>query len=334
LKRTLQETQASLLQSEDAISQQQRQIHDLQNSLEQRTELLDARSKELAAAQAFLGAQDAYTDTQVTSLVSDLNCEIQQTAVCPADVVATMGERDATPWWSIDPAVVETVEPIVGDRMIKSLREADHVQDPLLLERAFQAVLASVSRSISTRWHFGPYPQAVVLLPVVQLSGTTERTFLEPGTVSGRWRSLARKYGKVALESDVDPMVSAAHTFVTNITYITALAGFASASDAVEARLTSSIGDKLREIAAMALKLNKIIGEEITSSAMSLTIVNPGSPFDAAEMGVGDGDEGSSGDGTCVLCTTGLGLERRVKKEDREVETTVLMKPKVMLESI
>ncbi|KAI0319132.1 hypothetical protein OF83DRAFT_1170470 [Amylostereum chailletii] len=326
LSRTLQDTQASLRQSENAISQNQRQIHSLQKALEQKTELLDTRSKELSAAQVFLGTQDAYTDTQVMHLVSDLNYEIQQAAVSLADVVVSVGEMDATPQRSIDPAVLEMAESIVGDRIIKNLQEANHAEDPLLLELAFQAVLASVSRVVATRWHFGPYPQD-------PFEGTFELLFLGGSSRSSlAWRRVwPMAFSVTQVCQRMEPAV---HAFVTNLAYITTLAGFASASDAVEARLTASVGEKLNDIAVMALSLNKIVGEEVTSSVLSPTIVNPGCLFSTTAMEDAYSGENPAEEGARALCTTSLGLERRVKKDDGTVETTVLAKPKVALESI
>ncbi|KAI0310514.1 hypothetical protein OF83DRAFT_1178465 [Amylostereum chailletii] len=63
-------------------------------------------------------------------------------------------------------------------------------------------------------------------------------------------------------------------------------------------------------------------------------MVLPGSVFDKKDAEDAYGGESSAVQSTPVLCTTSLGLERRIRKDDGTVERTVLAKPKVALESV
>lgn len=95
----------------------------------------------------------------------------------------------------------------------------------------------------------------------------------------------------------------------------------------------------MRRIANAVYKLAKITREEIMSTNFDVVAVEHGQPFDGTEMTDAFEDYGTSLGG--VLCTTDLGLICSTRKttgglgqEQGFVERRVLLRPKVVLESV
>lgn len=87
----------------------------------------------------------------------------------------------------------------------------------------------------------------------------------------------------------------------------------------------------------MALRLNQIIGEEVTSCELEVVSMPYGVAFDPKTMddAYDDGKwHGLASESPQVLCTTELGLQKEVKGYDGEWEKAVLTKPKVSVDSL
>lgn len=88
-------------------------------------------------------------------------------------------------------------------------------------------------------------------------------------------------------------------------------------------------------IVSTALHLNRIFGEEITSCDLGTVRVSTGSPFDPATAEDIGGEVGSRKAADVVLCTTEVGLIRTARDaKGAKVEETLLLKPKVALQSV
>jgi len=99
---------------------------------------------------------------------------------------------------------------------------------------------------------------------------------------------------------------------------------------------TQKFGERISNIVKMASRLNKAMGEEVTSADLWPMNAASGDKFDKANM---DNFESSAEDsqGKAVLCTTALGLQRSekvVQGDSVEFKNTTLLKPKVAVESI
>lgn len=95
-------------------------------------------------------------------------------------------------------------------------------------------------------------------------------------------------------------------------------------------------GEKIMAVVEIALRLNRMLGEEITTADIETTWVHSQESFDSMWMEDDYGDWRGNGHGAVrVLCTTDLGLRRLVKaKNENGWEDTVLLKPKVALEEV
>ncbi|KAH7929512.1 hypothetical protein BV22DRAFT_1029352 [Leucogyrophana mollusca] len=101
---------------------------------------------------------------------------------------------------------------------------------------------------------------------------------------------------------------------------------------------TMKFGERVSNVVKMATRLNKAMGQEVTSADLWLTHAGAGEPFDATSMDDLDGPDGADKQQAgIVLCTTGLGLQRseKVTKDDVvDFRNTPLLKPRVALESV
>ena len=112
------------------------------------------------------------------------------------------------------------------------------------------------------------------------------------------------------------------------------IAGYRRVAEEVTDEVAEKFGHRIRAIVGTALRLNKILGENITSCDLNLTLVSQGSTFNPATAE--DIGEGASPQKAAdpVLCTTEVGLNRSVRDPKGGKMETVLLKPKVALQSV
>ena len=89
-------------------------------------------------------------------------------------------------------------------------------------------------------------------------------------------------------------------------------------------------GDKLRSLFTAAQKLNKMIGENVVSDDLMVTVVGGGDLFDGERMEDAYARRGMKPVQRPVICTTDLGLCER----KGAVGAKTLLKPKVALSNI
>lgn len=108
----------------------------------------------------------------------------------------------------------------------------------------------------------------------------------------------------------------------------------------IHEKLTARFDERISILVTMALRLNEVIGEEITSCELKAISSPCGTAFNAKTMddGYDDGKwTGLSPESTQILCTTELGLQKEVKRSDDGKplwQRKVLAKPKVALNSL
>lgn len=105
--------------------------------------------------------------------------------------------------------------------------------------------------------------------------------------------------------------------------------------------LISRSRDSLRSIVNAAIKLRTAIGEDIISCDFETILIHPGDIFDGTSMEdayVDVATTTTNSNAKNVLCTSGLGLRRCLKRKvegdaSPQWEITVLQKPQVVLHS-
>lgn len=154
--------------------------------------------------------------------------------------------------------------------------------------------------------------------------------------MGGRWRALTRAHAqKVALQETDLHATMVAHISDTLVIILVA-AGITKSCDEAYRMFTQKFGERISNIVKMASRLNKAIGEEVTSADLWPTNATSGDRFDTATMDNFEA-QGEGSEGKTILCTTALGLQRSEKVVQDNVvvfKTTSLLKPKVALESV
>lgn len=159
---------------------------------------------------------------------------------------------------------------------------------------------------------------------------------VETQAVGGRWRALTRAHAqKVALKEADLHATMVAHISDTLVIILVA-AGCTKNYEEAYRTFTQKFGERISNIVKLASRLNKAMGEEVTSADLWPINTSSGEKFDRTIM---DNFEsfGEDSEGKAVLCTTALGLQRSEKVVQGDVvefKNTTLVKPKVALESV
>ncbi|KAG8215926.1 hypothetical protein J3R82DRAFT_7900 [Butyriboletus roseoflavus] len=113
---------------------------------------------------------------------------------------------------------------------------------------------------------------------------------------------------------------------------IVVAAGCAPSSSAAMSKVSSQFGDKVSSITSIAGQFSKMIGE-VVSADFEVLAVGPSETFEASTMEKdgGDGKAGRTAAGGKVLCTTDLGMRKRVQLVSGKSDTLTLIKSKVVL---
>lgn len=163
----------------------------------------------------------------------------------------------------------------------------------------------------------------------------TTRT--EPQAVSARWRVLSRRYVKL-LGTGHDAASNAMEQLLGAFRNILLICG---AREALPTTNWAGIKEKVEEIIAESLRIQKAIGEDIASSDFQVICPHANTPFAAECMEDVDDCARTRGKktlgGTPILCTTELGLRRCEKLAEEKgrpvhVHAVTLMKAKVALQ--
>lgn len=118
-------------------------------------------------------------------------------------------------------------------------------------------------------------------------------------------------------------------------------AGCTAPKSDISLALSSKFTEKLSFLVSLAMRVNKIVGEDVTSGDFEVLAIPPGTAFDVTTM-EDSYDDGGSAKGrednvSKVLCATDLGLRKKTRMGmtgEKQWETKVLLKPKVALESV
>ncbi|KAG0704037.1 hypothetical protein DFH29DRAFT_849421 [Suillus ampliporus] len=327
------------LQQDLSSSQQQLQIRETQNGalrdelqalqamFDVQTTLLSDCTLKVHGEQAFAGKADALSGGEVVRLVDELNQEILQTTAFISDsfdFARKPEHRD-----EIKEASARTSE-LIGPAVTSLLGTVQHGEDPILIQIALQAATVEFSRWIIMTWDFDGLQAEQ---PLAEIYNDVRET--ESQAVSGRWRALTRSHAqKVALqESDVHSTMVAHINDTLVVVMITA--GCTKNYEDAYREFTMKFGERVSNIVRMAARLNRAMGEEVTSADLWPTHIAAGEKFDTESMK--DFDEGSGAQSGVVLCTIALGLQRSEKVghgESAMYKTMTLVKPKVALEAI
>jgi hypothetical protein len=139
------------------------------------------------------------------------------------------------------------------------------------------------------------------------------------------------------LHGDEDVSLNLVPHIADTLVDVLLVAGLKATREQILQEIMNTFGEKLMIVVRAALALNWVIGKDITSADLEPMTVLSETAFDSALMEDVNGEGASRAAVEHVLCTTDLGLQRVVKtsKEgDSAAQTSMLLKPKVALESM
>ncbi|KZP28393.1 hypothetical protein FIBSPDRAFT_729236 [Athelia psychrophila] len=218
----------------------------------------------------------------------------------------------------------------LGDQLMVSLTSWPHTDDPTVLQMALQCYLVQMSREITSSWSFNE-ASAVLSKLYEQLRNSEDQA------VAGRWRALSRSHLRHLSTGAKDALSGIRKHVCGGLADILISAKCQSSPLGVVEALTSRFGERIYAIIDTALNIKRILGEEITSGDFEIVTCQAGVTFDPTSMEDAASDDASYDKTSIVLCTTEMGLRREsweVKGGQRAQEITLLLKPKVALDSV
>jgi len=137
------------------------------------------------------------------------------------------------------------------------------------------------------------------------------------------------------------------HNIVHELALVLVSAGWINSFTLVKDEIMTKFGGRLAAVARLAIRLQKVIGQDITSTDFEVIYVENGARFDPAMMDDAYAETPSkaqrnktakkarAADSEGILCTSELGL-RKLVREQKEGKITewrgdILIKPKVVL---
>ncbi|KZP25911.1 hypothetical protein FIBSPDRAFT_733137 [Athelia psychrophila] len=297
----------------------------VRGQLEGALKLLDDRTRELKGARPFMTKTDSLSGAEAIGLVQALNADIFQLAAFMSDSF-----QAATTETPADEEAYRRMEGHFGDQLLGSLTSWPHADDPTVLQMALQCYLVQTSRKITSSWTFDETsPVLSKLYDQVRNS--------EDQAVAGRWRALSRSHLRHMTTGGRDTLSGIREYICGGLGDILVGAKCQLSPLGVVEVLTGRFGDRIYAIIDAAFNINRILGEEITSGDFEIVTCQGGGTFDPTAMEDAASDVPLHDESGTVLCTTEMGLRREsweVKGGRRVKEITLLLKPKVALESV
>ncbi|KAI0635902.1 hypothetical protein C8Q77DRAFT_600828 [Trametes polyzona] len=314
----------------------------------------------------FLTKTDGWSGAQIIQAVDDLNAEISHFAAAATDS-CTFAKRSRAKTSLVIPPELENCTPWLGPALSRILALRDHAQDPILVQLALQASIATCcARSLSLFCVGFPSKLDALLTRILSHMQASE-----PQATSSRWRALTHRSIRMLYpgleEYAVTELVTTMHRWTSAVFMLCG-----SGSSPTSGPDASSLLAQLRRIAEAVYKLARVTREDILSTAFEVLVVEGGVPFEPRrmlnKMREGEADEldlanghghghghgmalnghghgkTHTGEGGRVLCTTELGLRCVTRRETRSstiepgadmdaFESRLLLLPKVLLDS-
>ncbi|OCH94419.1 hypothetical protein OBBRIDRAFT_810547 [Obba rivulosa] len=298
----------------------------------------DAEEVARACSQdVFLTKTDNWSGAQIIQAVDDLNAEITQFAASATEscMFSRRAQAQLNPMKLGGVGTQEESAPWLGAAFSRILATQDHGQDPMWVQLALQASVATCCARSLSLFCVG-FPSKLDAL-LTRILGYLQST--EPQATSAKWRSLTHRSVRMLYPGLEEYAVTElANTMMRWSNTVFTLSGSTSPAD-------PPLSGRLRRIADAVFNLARITREEILSTAFEIMLIDSGDSFEKATMTnkMKEFDVESAGrTGDKVLCTTELGLRCVTRKNrsiglgDRgegEYEVRILLPPKVILDS-
>nr|VWP01540.1 N/A [Ganoderma boninense] len=337
--------------AEETIAQLSRELRRCQSELGMKAALLDTRSAELRNAQAYLTLLDDVTDTEVLQLVNGINSRIFQVAanIAGAFQQRYRNQKDV----QASKEAVTRLQAFLDSNLLLALNTVHHADDPLVVQTALQAILASCAGWLCATWNDHDDCPLQYIYQAIRETGPYAQTmgpkFLlmnlwsEPQSIAGRWRALSRTYVKTFLTDDKDRQRFETDRVLDCFTDILLISGVGVQQHDLRMEIEHEYADRLREVIHTSHEVQRITGERVISRDLLTVVVKPNESFNPSRMVDEWADPKRARHGhkpRPVVCTTQLGLvreERRTAERaggEMGIVEVFLLKPKVVLRSL
>ena len=159
-----------------------------------------------------------------------------------------------------------------------------------------------------------------------------DQTHLEDQAIYGRWRAMTRKHVQQMIGDGPDLTLYFLDAFVT----ILVAAGLNKEDSHVADIIQSRFSGDIDKIVRKSQELKKVLGEDVTSCELEMLYIEPDQVYDEATMEDTFQDQSVKENGIAtegVLCTTDLGVIRHEKVKADDWKSSVLLRPKIVLQS-
>ncbi|KAG1824475.1 uncharacterized protein BJ212DRAFT_528756 [Suillus subaureus] len=329
LEAKLQETESALASTRNSLDTATNQLKAMSEQKTQLHTLLNDRTFELKGAQSFLTTADAFSGADVISVLQKLNAEVLQSAAYMAESMVDTFSFESGGVRNENAYAVVTG--LFGQSLAHYLATKKHKYDPLLIQITFQSCFVQFLEFVICSWTL-PGDDSVNRM----LASTYERMRCgEAQAISGRWRALTSAYAHNHEESQ---LIASVTPYLTgHFSNIMLAAGCSVEPEILRASVEKKLSDRIILLFKLALQLNKIMMEEITSADLRTVTVPFETTYSAEQMEDAYVDGDPAAGGVRVLCTTDLGLRRITRlatSGDKQWDDKLLLKPKVALKTV
>ncbi|KAG1846567.1 hypothetical protein DFJ58DRAFT_663757 [Suillus subalutaceus] len=219
---------------------------------------------------------------------------------------------------------------LFGQSLAHYLATKKHKDDPLLIQITFQSCFVQFLEFVVCSW----------TLPGDDVNRMLHSTYermrrSEAQAISGRWRALTSAYTHNHEESQ---LIASVMPYLTgHFSNVMLAAGCSVEPEILRASVEKKLSDRIVLLFKLALQLNKIMMEEITSADLRTVTVPFETTYSVEQMEDAYVDGDPAADGVRVLCTTDLGLRRMTRlttSGDKQWDDKLLLRPKVALKTV
>ncbi|KAJ7364126.1 hypothetical protein DFH08DRAFT_730606 [Mycena albidolilacea] len=289
--------------------------------------LLDEQRAQIRSTEIYMTRTDSWSGAQVIQAVHDLNSEIIQFAASAIDLCTFESPSS--------PQAMHDTSARLGPNLagLLSARERNS-QDPTLVGLALQSGMATCIARAMNSFALGLPSKSDVILSQVY----SHIFIAEPQPLSSRWRAICHKHVHALYPGLKEYAAEELRETICRWTSDILVAACATNEATSRAWIRETFGEQVARIVKAVAAIAQICKEEIMSANFNLVLVEAGQRFDERVMVDVFGEYGASHG--AVVATTELGLRRMTRKsiagkeDDRAVEQQILVRPKVILDSV
>ncbi|KAJ7274320.1 hypothetical protein B0H12DRAFT_1006852 [Mycena haematopus] len=285
--------------------------------------LLDEHRAQLRSNEVYMTRTDSWSGAQVIQAVHDLNSEIIQFAASAIEL-CTVDPSSPSSSQAMHDTSARLGPNLAG---LLSARERNS-QDPTLVGLALQAGIATCIARATNSFALGLPSKSDVILSQVY----SHIFIAEPQPTSSRWRAITHRHVHALYPGLTEYAAEDLRETICRWTSDILVGACATHEATSRGWIRETFGEQVGRMVKAVAGIAQICKEEIMSTNFDLVMVEAGQAFDERIMLDAFGQYGVSHG--AVLATTELGLRRMARRDGGTVEQQLLVRPKVILDSV